>query len=618
MLGGPQTFATPGLQARYLWFMLPGPFRILSLCEFQAWQKQPYVWRKLSGTYNAALNGKATQSSTLAGLTDGPAARAVDGLVTNRLDGALPYTVSNTNTGENPGPWWQVDFNQVVDVQSVIVFARVDCCGAYNGNENNTVKASWNWPATVPVGTVFNTAFMRNWLIKWAIGMTTDWTQGSLCSSAPNDITPVRAGPINASNNFGSCMDLPVSVCANEPNCYMGSNVVTVADNPQTACFVKFPCATRGRFLTAYKTAFAGAYATWDQNRIVLGEVQVIANKLLNMPAARTGAAVSRYAGCMVIFGGADAYGYRLNDLRFFDMLRNIWLPPFPTIGTTPSARAFSTFLLLPPTQAGAPSNSLVVFGGSSNVDSRNDAFVLTLPQCPTLSSVGVASSSCTHGGTVCYFTCAASATSTNGAAPLVCDVTGTWRGNSPPCQVAAPSSPLSVSATVSANGVATVSWSAPSSGGFYGISQISSYKVQVTVPEANEYYNAMAFPAWQPAFAGPEAGCTGSSPCTREGSAYVGGNWYRLLEKNGAGPWLNYVATNNAWDFWQGWLRLNSDIGRNNWVCENCFFPVQTQPNSHLLIFCLSRPTTVRQQRQHGPLPRHARSHQSGWQLLC
>jgi hypothetical protein len=162
-----------------------------------------------------------------------------------------------------------------------------------------------------------------------------------------------------------------------------------------------------------------------------------------------------------------------------------------------------------------------------------------------------------------------------------VCDVTGNWRGNTPPCQVATPSAPLGVSATVSANGVATVSWSAPSSGGFYGLSQISSYKVQVAVPEASEYYSAMAFPAWQPAFAGPEPGCTGASPCARGGSAYVGGNWYRLLEKNGGGAWLNYVVTNNAWDFWQGWLRLNSDINRNN--CKYAARSVlRTHPHPH------------------------------------
>jgi len=114
------------------------------------------------------------------------------------------------------------------------------------------------------------------------------------------------------------------------------------------------------------------------------------------------------------------------------------------------------------------------------------------------------------------------------------------------------------------------VSWAAPATSGypFPGVTnQIQAYEVQVASGESIEYYNTMAFPAWQPSFAGPEAGCTGASPCARGGSAYVGGNWYRLLEKNGGGAWLNYVVTNNLWDFWQGWLRLNSDIGRNNWV---------------------------------------------------
>ena len=573
MLGGPQTFATPGLQARYLWFMLPGPFRILSLCEFQAWQKQPYVWRQLSGTYNAALNGVATQSSTLAGWGDGQASRAVDGLVTNRLDGAEPYTASSTNTGDNPGPWWQVDFGQVVDVQSVVIYGRNDCCGSYNGPPANTVGANWGWPATVPPGTVFNTGFSRNWMTTWAIGMSGDWTYDTICTAAPNDFTPVRAGPITSSNNWGTCVDLSLSDCAKEPNCYSGSDVVNQVGKPPTACFVKFPCATRGRYLTGYKTAFAGGYIWWDQNQIMLGEVQVVANKLLNMPAGRAGAAMALYAGCMVLFGGADSSGFRYNDVRFFDMLRNVWLPAASPLGTTPTARTAAAFVLIPSRTPGVPSNSFALIGGYSNTNQLNDVNTLAYPQCQPYSTVGVdtVNTKCLQGGTVCYVVCAAFATSTNGKNPLVCQTDGTWRGNSPPCvptQLA--SAPQSVTASVNAQGVVTVSWAAPATSGypFPGVTnQIQAYEVQVASGESIEYYNTMAFPAWQPSFAGPEAGCTGASPCARGGSAYVGGNWYRLLEKNGGGAWLNYVVTNNLWDFWQGWLRLNSDINRNNWV---------------------------------------------------
>jgi hypothetical protein len=108
--GGPNIYATPGLVSRFVWLELPGAYRILAICEFQAWQKKPWIWRQLSGTYNAALLKTTTQSSTLSGFGDGDSARAVDGLVTNYFTNALPYTMSSTRDGGDvPFAWWQVD-----------------------------------------------------------------------------------------------------------------------------------------------------------------------------------------------------------------------------------------------------------------------------------------------------------------------------------------------------------------------------------------------------------------------------------------------------------------------------------------------------------------------------
>jgi hypothetical protein len=131
-VGGPQVVPTPGLRARFIWFVLPGPGRTLTICEVQAWQKRPWVWRQLSGLYNAAQFGTASASSTLNGWGDGLALRAVDGLAANQLDNAQPFTYSHTTSNEVPGPWWQVDMGEVVSVQYINVFGRNDCCQGRN------------------------------------------------------------------------------------------------------------------------------------------------------------------------------------------------------------------------------------------------------------------------------------------------------------------------------------------------------------------------------------------------------------------------------------------------------------------------------------------------------
>jgi hypothetical protein len=373
-VGGPTIYNTAGLQARYIWIVLPGAARVLSVCELQVMQKRPWVWRQLSGTFNAALLGAATQSSTLTGWGDGQAFRAVDGLVTNNLDNAQPYTVSSTQDGgETPFPWWQVDMGQSVDVQAVNVFARGEgCCTGRNNN------------------------------IGWFIGESQDNNYNARCTNAPASTSP-------------PCYQPTVSAClANPTQCVTGTNVVAALGAPPTACFRSFTCPVRGRYVQARKM-------TQDGAAIALGEVQVIANKLLNQPSARSGMSVATFGGSMVIFGGADAAGFRNNEVRFFDMLNIAWLPPFTPIGTTPVARGGAFFALLPPPPTGATSSSaFVLFGGFSNTNQLNDVSVLSLPPCPAFDQTGVASISAFHGASVLYITCQGFATSMNGRDPLV------------------------------------------------------------------------------------------------------------------------------------------------------------------------------------------------------
>ena len=621
-VGGPQIVPTPGLRARYIWFVLPGPGRTLTICELQAWQKKPWVWRQLSGLYNAALNGATTQSSTLSGWGDGLALRAVDGLATNNLDNAAPYSVSHTTSNDVPGPWWQVDMGQVVSVQYINVFGRNDCCQG------------------------------RNQMMKYSIGNSQDWLFSPTCANPPASITP-------------PCYQVSVSNCPSTPNCYTpgmtsstaptpysfqgqtnapvpaGTQVVVPPGAPLTACYVTFPCQLSGRYLTVWKNT-EGQY--WDSNIIMLGEVQAIASKLTNMPSPRAFMASTAYGGNIVAFGGSDSQGFRFNDITFFNMLTNSFLPPFTPLGTTPAPRASAVLALLPPATLGMPSNALALFGGFSNAQQLNDFNTLSFPACPALNMAGVQSFTCAHGGTVCYPTCYAGILPSNGANPLVCQLSGAWLGLQPACAVQAAGPVPGVSAT--AAGVsATVSWtSVGQSGGYFAANSITQYKVEAVTGDVTETYAIGKFPAFLPTrVALPYY--PGNAPGVRPGSLYIGqGNWYKLLEKNGnylqntgdpnnvtpqpsCNPWpdCSFVTTTNTWDFWNGYLRLDSDNGRNNWCVGvrggATRSPARTlpSPRARLVSFVLiiqpadppssARPrppaSQVRQQRQHGAVPR-------------
>ena len=497
-----------------------------------------------------------------------------------------------------------------VDVLYLNVFGRNDCCGGYVNPPGQAVTAGWGWPAGV-TGQTFFSDYRRNWAVKWTIGDSTDWNYGYKCTQAPNDITP----PCNQNNGvtWDTCANTGLSVaqCALDPNCYAGTNVVTQVGKPLTALFQTFPCVTRGRFVTAYKDAFPTG---WGENQIMLGEVQVIANKLLNQPAPRAFMASAAYAGSMVFFGGSDSSGFRYNDVRFFDMLRSAWFAPFSPLGTPPTARAYGSLVLLPSLGAasGLPSSRLALFGGFSNTDQLNDISVLSYPQCPALPQQGVQGTpACVQGGSVCFVTCAGFATNNNGPnsnpSPLVCQTDGTWRGNMPPCLVATPGAPTNVLATVDATGVATVTWT-PSSDTGYPVAPIglTSFVVRTAQTDVVEYYSGGSFPAFAPTAVSP--GCPGNAPCTRTGSTYIGGNWYRLLEKNGYPPWMTFTPTTNVWDFWNGYLRLNSDIGRNNWYDQMDDMGAsrraagRRRPSHSLALGC------------HDTRSRHACGRQAGW----
>ena len=365
-----------------------------------------------------------------------------------------------------------------VDVSQVQVFGRNDCCTG------------------------------RNVAITWYLGDSADYNYNTKCTNSPADITPPGYSAAN-------------------PNCVASQpNIVTyVGTAVPTACFVPFSCTgaatVRGRFLQAVKPPGNG-------DALMLGEVQVIANLLLNMPTPRIGMASAAYGGSMVIFGGADSSGFALQELRLFDMINNAWIPAFSPIGTVPAARTGAFLSLLPSDTLGSPAYKFALFGGTSNAAMLNDVSLLQMPRCaPFLpSDPGVQTPlTCFHGGTVCYVYCQAFVTrwaNGNPPNPVVCQPDGSWRGIFPACPVPAASAPQNVQASVNSQGAVTVSWLAPASTG-YQSPPIDQYRVSSLNPnEAYDSFAPMRFPA--------TAGAVSTGP----GLQFAGGNWNSLLPKQG------------------------------------------------------------------------------------
>jgi len=518
--GGPTRLLSDGLRARYLWLVLPGSPRILSLCEFQVWQKKPWVWRTLSAPSNVALLKRTSQSTTLSGWGDGMSSRAVDGIASNNMN--APFTFSHTEGNDVPNPWWQVDLGAQMDILYINVFGRGDCC------------------------------VDRNTGISWTVSSGTDYKDGTKCTSAPTDITPTLSTDPKA-----------------DANKILFGPLIAGQTAPQ---YKSFPCKVRGRYVTASKGV------GWTNGALAFGEVEVFANKYFDMPPGRYGMSSTIHGGCIILFGGADSSGFATNEMRMFDMIQNTWLPKVTPIGTPPSGRTGAFFSTLVETTLPNPSYKLALFGGLSNTDHLNDVNLLQLPQCPMYDTTGVSYATdgtgtvCSHYNTVCYVKCISGAISMNGNSPLVCQMDGKWRGANPPCVYSKPGYPTSVAASTDANGIVTVTWSPPTAGtgGFGGATEFTAYRVTTVATEIFEDWSTLG------KFAAP-IDPLGETPT---GSSYIGGNWYKLIEKNGASVSASIppliLGTSNTWDFFQSklsgsyFLRLDSDLGRNNWFDQN------------------------------------------------
>nr|AJW65883.1 F-lectin [Sparus aurata] len=108
-------------EGRYVTVVLPGPNKILSLCEVEV-----YGYRAPTGE-NLALQGKASQSSLYA---NGIAYNAIDGNHANNFDRA-----SCTHTNNDMNPWWRLDLRKTHKVLSVKITNRHNYSERLNGAE---------------------------------------------------------------------------------------------------------------------------------------------------------------------------------------------------------------------------------------------------------------------------------------------------------------------------------------------------------------------------------------------------------------------------------------------------------------------------------------------------
>jgi len=104
-----------GAIGRYVYLYLPGE-EALTLCEVE-------IFGYVESAENLALNQVTSQSSTATEWV-GSSSRAVDG------DTEARYHDGNTctHTEVDMNAWWSVDLGSSVDVVSVLVYNRVDCC----------------------------------------------------------------------------------------------------------------------------------------------------------------------------------------------------------------------------------------------------------------------------------------------------------------------------------------------------------------------------------------------------------------------------------------------------------------------------------------------------------
>ncbi len=76
---------------------------------------------------------------------------------------------------------------------------------------------------------------------------------------------------------------------------------------------MSFPCVARGRFLVARKYASIDASTNQISDMFGICEIEVYGTRVAGAPSPRAGHAAATIRGMMVVFGGYDNLGNKLN-----------------------------------------------------------------------------------------------------------------------------------------------------------------------------------------------------------------------------------------------------------------------------------------------------------------
>jgi hypothetical protein len=272
-------------------------------------------------------------------------------------------------------------------------------------------------------------------------------------------IWPVLTGPSIFYNNpkFMTRVKIFVGESTNaalDTQCNVPENIAPVGAATSTT----ISCPSRGRFVLVRRYQIP----TDLDDTLAFCEIKVWANALLDHPPARAGHAAVSFRGNMVVYGGYDRSGARLNDVRFFNLRNLAWAPPAQPIGGAPASRAYTALLV-------SSVNALMIHGGSGSgtQSALADSKLVAFPRCPVVDATGIVGvPTCTGWGTDCDYTCNSAGLYNDGprGSRVVCDLDGSLEPATPPCDYGGYIAPLTVTATRGPAGSnsAVVSWTPP------------------------------------------------------------------------------------------------------------------------------------------------------------